>query len=117
MLARLTPIVQRDVAAGFWDTMTENVKEDPEAVGWQRVARDGACPFCRMLADKGAVYRKESTATFAAHTSCHCVAAPKFAGGELGPEADAMQYVASSKRRTPQQRAALREYLKKHYGA
>lgn len=117
MLARLTPVVQKDVAAGFWDTMTENVKEDPEAVGWQRIAREGACPFCRMLADKGAVYRKESTATFAAHTTCHCVAAPKFANGDLGPEADVMQYLASSKRRTPAQRAALREYLKANYGA
>lgn len=115
MLTRLTPTVQREVAAGFWDTITENVAEDPDAVGWKRYARAGACPFCRMLADKGAIFRAD-TATFAAHTSCHCVAAPAFGTG-AGPEASAMQYVASSRTRSPAAQARLREYLRDNYGA
>lgn len=115
-LTRLEPIVQREIAAGFWATMTDNAKDDPDAVGWQRFARgDEACPFCRMLADKGAVYRRD-TARFAAHRSCHCVAAPAFKGHH-GPEAGVMQYVASSKRRSKAAKAMLRDYLKEHYGA
>lgn len=116
-LERLLPEIQKEVAAGFWNTMTENVKEDPDAVGWQRYARAGACPFCRMLADKGAVYRSEETSRFAAHTTCHCVAKPKFRDGTRGEEASVMQYMASQKRRTPAQKAALRAYLKANYGA
>ena len=116
-VANIEATVQREVAAGFWDTITDNVREDPDAVGWQRFAKPGACPFCRMLAHKGAVYRSEATGNFAAHTSCHCVGRPKFRDGTLGEEADAMQYLASSKRRTPAQRKVLRDYLKANYGA
>lgn len=108
----LEPAVQRDVAAGFWDTMTENAAEDPDAVGWQRFARANACKFCLMLAGRGAVYT-EATADFAAHTSCHCVVGPSY--DTEAPRADVMQYLASSKRRTPQQQAALREYLNENF--
>jgi hypothetical protein len=114
-LERLLPEIQREVAAAFWDTMTENVESDPDAVGWRRFSRPGACPFCRMLADKGAVY-SSTTATFAAHTTCHCVAAPVF-DGEPGEEAGAMQYIASQKRRSAADKSRLREYLKANYGA
>lgn len=117
MLAKIEAEVQKEVAAGFWDTIAGNVQQDPDAVGFQRFARAGACPFCRMLADKGAVYRTEETARFAAHTTCHCIAKPKFRNGEFGPEADAMQYLASKKRRSPAEKARLREYLKANYGA
>lgn len=115
-LARLEPFMQKQATAGFWDSITGNAQDDAEAVGWRRFARgEGSCPFCRMLADKGAVYSAE-TARFAAHTSCHCVAAPVF-GSHVGEEASAMQYVASRKRRSARDRALLREYLKEHYGA
>lgn len=114
-LARLLPEIEKEVAAAFWDTMTENVERDPSGVGWRRFARPGACPFCRMLADKGAVF-KESTARFAAHTTCHCVAAPVF-DGEPGEEANVMQYIASKRRRTAAEREALRKYLQRNYGA
>lgn len=114
-LDRLLPEIQKEIAAAFWETMTENVEDDPDAVGWRRFARPGACPFCRMLADKGAVY-SSSTATFSAHTTCHCVAAPVF-DGEPGEEASVIQYVASKRRRTLKEREALRNYLKANYGA
>lgn len=111
-LALLTAEVQKNVASGFWDTITTNSAEDPSAVGWQRFARAAGCKFCLMLAGRGAVYA-ESTANFAAHTNCHCVAGPSF--DPDAPLASAMQYVASAKTRTPAQRKALREYLNKNY--
>lgn len=111
-LRLLEPAVQRDVASGFWDTMTENSADDPDAVGWQRFARPGACKFCLMLAGRGAVYT-EATVDFAAHTSCHCVVGPSY--DPNAPRASVMQYVASSKNRTPKQQAALRDYLNQNF--
>ena len=66
-----------------------------------------------MLSDKGAVFRAE-TARFAAHSNCHCSAAPVF-NGQDGEEANVMQYVASQKRRSEKDRARLREYLNANY--
>lgn len=116
MLARLTPIVEREISAGFWDTITENSKDDPDSAGWQRFARPEACPFCLMLADKGAVY-KSHTADFAAHTNCKCVVAPVFGDASTGEEVGVMQYLGANRERTDADRKALRDYLKKNYGA
>jgi hypothetical protein len=87
--------LQKFVASGFRDTITENAKDDPAAFGWRRFARHGACKFCLMLAERGAVYRR-ATANFAAHTHCHCVAGPSY--DPNAPRASALQYVASGKR-------------------
>lgn len=111
-MARLEPLVQKGVASGFWDTMTGNSIADPAATGWQRFASGGACKFCLMLAGRGAVYR-EATVNFAAHTSCHCAVGPSF--DPAAPHPSVMQYVASSKTRTPEQQVALREYLNTNY--
>jgi hypothetical protein len=111
-LTLLEPVIQKDVAAGFRDTVTGNVAVDPEALGWQRFTSSGACGFCRMLADRGAVYT-EATVDFAAHTDCHCVCGPSY--DPDAPKADVMQYVASAKNRTAAQQAVLREYLNKNY--
>jgi len=108
-------LVQKEVARGFRDTIEANARTDEGAIGWSRHARPGACKFCLMAADKGAVYRTEEAARFAAHTNCHCVARPEFEGGTHGPEATALQYVAASSTRTPAQRAVLRDYLNEHY--
>lgn len=104
--------IQKQVASGFWDTMTTNSTVDPEATGWQRFARGGACKFCIMLADRGAVY-SEATVNFAAHKTCHCVVGPSF--DPDAPRADAMQYVASKRDRTEKERADVRAYLNQHY--
>lgn len=104
--------IQREVAAGFRDTITGNTQADPAAVGWQRHARPDGCKFCVMLASRGAVYTAK-TARFAAHTNCGCVAGPSF--DPDAPHADVMQYVASRKRRSDAERAALREYLNEHF--
>lgn len=116
--------VQEEVAAAFRDTVTGNTQNDPEAVGWRRFARPEACKFCLMLAARGAVYT-EATARFAAHGAvmrgnrkggnCMCIAGPAFGGKETWAEATPMQYMASSKQRTPEQQAALRKYLNANY--
>lgn len=107
-------LAEKEVARGFRDSILGNTRMDEDAIGWSRVARPGACKLCLMLAAKGAVFT-DVTAIFAAHTDCHCAARPEFAGGEHGPEASVEQYLASSKRRTPEQRAVLREYLNENF--
>lgn len=96
------------------ETIRRTTAADPRAVGWKRILNAGACQFCRMLADRGAVYR-EATATFAAHKGCGCSAAPVFLGGEVGPEASVEQYLASQKTRTDAQKRQLRDYLNTNY--
>lgn len=112
--------LQELVTDAFRDTVTDNSHADPSAVGWRRFARAGACKFCVMLADRGAVYT-ERTVRFAAHGAvmgghkrggnCACLAGPAFGG----VEASAMQYVASRRNRSDKQQAALREYLNENY--
>lgn len=106
--SRLAEVIQLETARPFRDTITTNTRRDPSAVGWQRFT-GGGCKFCSMLAARGAVY-KASTAHFAAHPSCKCSAAPVFEG-HAGQEASVMQYVASARKRTPQQQQALRDFL------
>lgn len=110
---RLAEVIQLEVARPYRDTILANRRSDSSAVGWRRVTSGRGCPFCRMLADKGAVYRQE-TARFAAHENCSCTAQPVFKTS-VGPEASVMQYVASKKNRTPKQQAELREYLATFY--
>ncbi|ERI39181.1 hypothetical protein M707_02705 [Arthrobacter sp. AK-YN10] len=110
---RLAEVVQLETARPYRDTILTNRRRDPSAVGWRRIA-SGNCKFCRMLADRGAVYSQE-TARFAAHGSCKCTAQPVFSSSDYGEEASAMQYLASQKRRTPAQQARLRAYLNTNY--
>ena len=112
-VSRLAQVVQLETARPFRDTVLTNRRRDPSAVGWRRVS-SGGCKFCRMLADKGAVY-SESTARFASHEHCGCTAQPVFTSSDYGEEASAMQYVASRKRRSPEQQAKLREYLNTNF--
>ena len=108
----LLPQVQKEVAAGFRATMVTNSDHDPAATGWRRYTRAGGCKFCRMLADKGAVYTR-ATVRFAAHTDCECVVGPSF--DPNAPRASVLQYEASRKRRSARDRAALRDYLNQHF--
>lgn len=111
--SRLAEIVQLETSNPYRDTILTNRRADPAAAGWQRITGQ-CCRFCRMLGDRGAVYR-EATARFAAHPNCDCTAAPVFDGGEMGPEASAMQYMASRRNRTPATRARIRDYLDANY--
>lgn len=111
--ARLAELVQLETARPYRDTITTNRSNDPDAVGWRRVTA-GGCAFCRMLADRGAVY-KADTARFASHPNCHCVAEPVFTTNDTGIEASVLQYRASRRSRSPEQRAELRQYLEEFY--
>lgn len=108
-IARLTQIMRSEVVRPYRDTITTNRRQDPAAVGWTRITSGGSCGFCRALASRGAVYR-QATAHFAAHDNCNCTCAPVFRGGETGPEASVMQYMASKRRRTPAERARTNEW-------
>lgn len=110
---RLAEVVQLESARPYRDTITTNQSRDPAAVGWRRITA-GGCKLCRMLADRGAVY-KESTARFATHPGCNCTAQPVFGANDFGEEASALQYMASRRSRTPAQREALRNYLDSFY--
>jgi hypothetical protein len=112
-LARLSEIVQYETARPFRDTITTNRQRDTEAIGWRRVT-NGGCPFCRMLAANGAIYKTNSV-RFAAHPHCSCTAEPVFRGGHAGPEASVMQYMASSRGRSAKDRENLRNYLETYF--
>lgn len=109
-LGRLAEIVRSEITRPYRDTVLENRRRDPETVGWMRLTSPSACSFCKFMAAKGAVYRKD-TATFAAHDSCQCTAVPAFRGQAIGPEASALQYVGSKRRRSPAEKARLREAI------
>lgn len=110
---RLADVVNLETARPYRDTILTNRRRDPSAAGWRRVT-NGGCRLCRMLADRGAVYI-DTTARFAAHPSCKCTAQPVFSSQDYGEEANVMQYVASRRKRTPEQQNALREYLRINY--
>lgn len=112
--ARIVELVQSEVVRPYRDTILTNQTRDPAAIGYQRYTGGNACGFCRMLAAKGAVYM-EGSAYFAAHDTCKCTAGPVFRGGQQGPEASAMQYIASGRRRTPAEKKKLREYIAEYF--
>lgn len=118
-LGRVEAEMQKEIASGFRDTITDNTERDDFAVGWRRHTRPSdsyanGCRWCRFLADKGAIYSK-ATARFAAHKKCHCVASPVF-DGQDGPEASVMQYVASKRKRTKAENRRVRDILDERYG-
>lgn len=120
MVDEVARLAEKEVARGFRDSVLGNTRIDQESVGWSRVARGAACKFCLMLSGRGAVYRSESSAIFAAHKSCNCAARPEFRNGDHGPEASAIQYLASSKRAKSdvvqeQRNARLRDYLNENF--
>ncbi|WP_036570544.1 VG15 protein, partial [Nocardioides sp. URHA0032] len=57
------------------DTVTQTIRSDPKARGWERVLGGGGCDFCQMLA--GRVYPRDN-AGFDAHDHCGCTAEPAY---------------------------------------
>jgi len=110
---RLAEVVNLETARPYRDTILWNRINDDKCIGWQRNT-SGGCKLCRMLADRGAVYKK-STVRFAAHPNCKCTAVPVFLNGPDGEEASVMQYMASSRNRSAAHRAQVREYLNANY--
>lgn len=92
--------------------ITRNADRDGAARGWQRVARAGACRFCRALAARGGVYTRASV-RFAAHgPKCNCVAAPSW--DRQAPEVEPFVYVVSrnTAQMTPEQRQIQRDRVR-----
>lgn len=109
----LAGMTTRLVARGASDTVVEATRRDERAVGWSRVARAGACRFCRMLAGRGGVYRSERSARFAAHDRCHCVATPSWDAD--APDMPVVAYVASQRKQTAADKARVRAFLDANY--
>lgn len=100
--------LQRRIANYARDTIMQSALADPQAEGWQRETA-GGCAFCEMLAGRGAVY-SESTADFASHDACRCVAAPAFEGRPRLVK----PYTPSARSITDADRARVRDYLRTH---
>lgn len=60
------------------DTLLSGVQGDQRALGWARQTSGDPCPFCMMLASRGAMYVSSATADFEAHRSCACLPTPVY---------------------------------------
>lgn len=107
-LSRISGGMQRRIADAGRETIANAAFDDPQALGWQRVARAGACPFCLMLAGRGSVYTSRDTADFGAHDSCSCMATPAFNGKPIPVK----PYTPTSRNITDADRARTREWIK-----
>lgn len=76
-LASTLAALGRHVLDGGRATISLNVYEDDEALGYARVTSPRCCAFCAMLSSRGAVYTSD-TVKFEAHDSCGCSAEPVF---------------------------------------
>lgn len=70
----------RLVADAGRETIRQNVINDAQARGWQRIVDGDPCTFCQMLADRGAVYGSESSAGAddPYHDHCLCTVEPVY---------------------------------------
>jgi len=86
--------------------VTGAAAEDPNARGYMRQTRPGACKFCIMVASRGAVYTKKS-ATFACHGFCYCEAVPAWGGKALpvGP------YKPSERPNNAEEKARVKKWI------
>lgn len=112
-LVRAQESVQLAVADQYRETVMDTAIDDPEARGWQRVVRPGSsasgpCPFCELLASRGAVYTRKSV-DFGAHGLCHCIAVPAWGGREVP-----VKPFEATGNSTPEQRAQVYRYMRKH---
>lgn len=88
-------------------TVTGSANADPEARGYMRRTRPGACKFCIMVASRGAVYTERS-ARFACHGHCFCEAIPAWGGRALPVN----PYKPSDRPQTDADRARVRKWIK-----
>ncbi|GAA2618804.1 hypothetical protein SMC26_40355 [Actinomadura fulvescens] len=91
---QLAGAASRLVLDGGRATVHRTVHADDAALGYARVTDANPCPFCAMLAGRGAVYKNEGTAgrttnqrfkgdgEFKFHDHCACIAAPVFSRDE-----------------------------------
>ena len=79
-------------------TLMDSVMRDPQARGWGRVTSAKPCPFCAMLAGRGAVYRTRQTATFMPHLHCACSALPLWKADPTGESMRSREDTISTRR-------------------
>lgn len=105
--SRLEDGFQKRLANAANLTVTGSANADPQARGYMRRTRSGACKFCIMVASRGAVYTERS-ARFACHGHCFCEAVPAWGGRALpvGP------YKPSDRPQTDADRARVRKWIK-----
>ncbi|QKO03192.1 capsid maturation protease [Mycobacterium phage Awesomesauce] len=94
-LDRLAGSTQRMVFDASRETVLANLENEIAAAGapfpaktrWARYASATACPFCRMLATRGAVYwsRESAGASTKYHDHCRCIAVPVRPGQSYEP--------------------------------
>ena len=89
-LVRVSGAVSRLALNTGRDTVQQEVKRDPKALGWSRVAGGECCAFCAMLCSRGPVYKEESV-DFEAHDHCACVVEPHYAGSDWPPQSVAFR--------------------------
>lgn len=112
--SRLSTITANGVANAGRNTTLGNIRADKASVGWRRVTGGHGCPFCRMLAARGAVFRDETSARFGAHDNCDCQAQAVFQG-EVITEVNAIEYMASRRSRSRRQKDELNAYLRRNW--
>lgn len=111
--SRMAKVVRSEMTRPYRDTTLQNGSQDGKFVGYQRIASGAACGFCKALAARGAVYKKD-TVYFAAHDDCSCTTAAAFVNRPHGPEASVMQYMASGRRRTPAEKALINDWASQY---
>jgi hypothetical protein len=114
LTSRLTTVTANGVADAGRNTTIGNIHADDQAVGWKRITGGHGCPFCRMLASRGAVYRDETSARFGAHDNCDCSAQAVFQG-EVVKELNAIEFMASRRSRSRAQKDELNAYLRRNW--
>ena len=75
-LTQASGAMARLVLNGGRETVTQTIRNDSAATGWQRVLGGGGCEFCQKLA--GRVYPRDN-AGFDAHDHCGCTAEAVYA--------------------------------------
>lgn len=110
-LSRLKGGMQRIIANAGRETVMGSSISDPRAAGWKRMASGMACGFCRMLANRGAVYSERSV-DFGAHDHCGCMAAPEF--GSAGDAIFTTRKVEKTRKVSDAERAATKRWMAEH---
>lgn len=108
----LSGVTKRHILTPARDTVRLNVSQDPDAVGWRRLAQGAeTCKFCRMLVDRGNVYSAD-TARFAAHDDCDCTAEPAFGAPSDFTPVGPVPFMASKRNPTRADRQRVKDYLR-----
>jgi hypothetical protein len=81
----LSGSLQRAVFDGARETTMLNVEKTNSR--WAVVARAAACPWCRMMATRGAVFKSGATALASCHDNGHCIAQEIRQGQDFEPPA------------------------------